>query len=949
MTAARILLIDDMPESLSLLTKILQQHFKDCEILTATNGPEGITLAQREPADVILLDAVMPGVDGFETCRRLKADPITARVPVLMVSGVLVKTKDRVTGLKCGADGYVCKPFETEELVAQVRALVRIKRDEDALRRHESELQSELDARTEKLRESEQMFRRLFENSPDAVFVEDCRGNVLDVNLAACRLHGMTREELIGANVVDLVPPGRRADIERAFSEVFSGDRDEFESFSYTKDSRTVPVEVRVSKVDYGGTEALILHVRDVTERRQADDRQRAMITGLRAIVQVADELIGCPDVDTVYQRAVLRARELLGVERCSIFVADNGTVCGTFGTNLHGTSTDERLYRTPMDDTWCERFRLRASPDDAQWSIVEQTYSEWMGDGMRSFDRGWIAITPIQTARKSIGVFCNDTAISRKPVDTVKQELVAVFCSLLANILERKAVEAERGKLALALEQSVEAVVITDVSGKIEYVNTGFEKTTGYAREEVVGKNPRILKSGRLDASHYREMWDTLIRGEVWKGHIPNRRKDGAIYESEHLISPVRDAEGQIVGFLSVSQDVTHELQREAEFRQAQKMESIGRLAGGIAHDFNNLLTAVLGFAQLVLDETDIKSPVRGDVQEILHAGERAAKLTRQLLAFGRKQIMQVQPLNLNAIVMNMDHILRRTLGEDVELVTMMGVDIGSIEADSGLLEQVIMNLAINARDALPRGGKLTISTALVERDDDDLAAHPGAVPGPYVVLSVKDTGCGMSSEIRERAFEPFFTTKDQSKGSGLGLSTVYGIVKQCRGHIELDSEVDRGTEFRIYFRRSVEHALEPASAPEESVPRGKETILLVEDESTVRRLSIRHLRSFGYHVIEARNGEEALRLFRKSPRPIDLVLTDVVMPSMGGPELVDRLREIKPTIRVAYMSGFAEEVTMGHIQVAHAATLIVKPFTRETLALTIRSVLDEDGRVGA
>jgi len=943
MTGARILLIDDMPESLGLLSRVLKKHFKDCEILTATSGHEGIGLAQREPTDVILLDAVMPGLDGFETCRLLKADSTTARVPVLMVSGVLVKTKDRVVGLQCGADGYVCKPFETEELVAQVRALLRIKRDEDALRRHESELQAELDARTGKLRESEQMFRRLFENSPDAVFVEDCRGNVLDVNLAACGLHGMTREELIGANVVDLVPPERRADVERSFTALFSGDRTEFESFSYTKDGKTVPVELRVSKVDYGGTEALILHVRDVTERHLADDRQRAMITGLRAIVQAADELIGCPDVDTVYQRAVVRARELLGVERCAIFVGDSGMITGTFGTNLRGATTDERAYRIQMDSTWRERFRLRASPDEAQWSVIEESYSEWVGDRMRFFDRGWIAITPIQTAHKSIGVFCNDTAISRKPVDSVQQELVAVFCSLLGNVVERKTAEAERAKLALALEQSVEAVVITDVSGRIEYVNGGFEKITGFSRGEVLGKNPRILKSGKLDAMYYREMWDTLVRGEVWKGSIPNRRKDGQIYESEQLISPVRDSEGQIVGFLSVSQDVTRELQREAEFRQAQKMESIGRLAGGIAHDFNNLLTAVLGFAQLVLDETDPKSPVRGDVQEILHAGERAAKLTKQLLAFGRKQIMQVQPLSLNAIVMNMDQILRRTLGEDVELVTTMGDDIGTIEADSGLLEQVIMNLAINARDAMARGGKLTISTSLVDRDAGDLAAHPGAVPGPFVMLAVKDTGCGMSPEVRERAFEPFFTTKDQSKGSGLGLSTVYGIVNQCRGHIELDSEEGHGTEFRIYFPRSIERALEPALAQAETVPRGDENIMVVEDESTVRRLAIRHLRSFGYHVIEARNGEEALRLFQKGPEGVDLVLTDVVMPSMGGPELAERLREIKPAIRVAYMSGFAEEVTMSQIQESHTGALIVKPFTRETLARTIRSVLDE------
>jgi PAS domain S-box-containing protein len=942
MTGARILLIDDMPESLALLSKLLNRHFQDCTILTALNGPDGLAMARKENFDAILLDAVMPGLDGFETCKTLKADPKTTHTPVLMVSGVLTKSKDRVVGLECGADGYVCKPFEAAELIAQVRALVRIKRDEDALRQHERELEEELRTSTRRLEQSEVLFRRLFENSPDAVFVEDCRGNVLDVNLAACRLHGMSREDLIGINVTDLVPPEQKKSIDAVFAQLFEAGSGEFEGFSFARDGRSVPVEVRASRVDYGGTDALMLHVRDITERRQAEERQRAMVNGLRAIVKIADDLLACTDLDHVYRHAVERAREELGLERCTIVTTDGTWVTGTYGTDMKGQTTDERTYRTSLDDVWRDRFRLRP-PQEARWSVVQEAYHEWADNAMRLFEKGWVAITPIQTARKAVGVFCNDTAMTHGAVDTVKQDLVAVYCSLLGNILERKTIEAERGKLALALEQSIDSVIITDSAGTIEYVNTGFERTTGYTREDAIGKTPRILKSDRKDTAFYRELWDTIIRGDVWQGRIPNRRKDGTVYESEQLISPVRDAEGQIVGFLAVAKDVTHALQLEAEFRQAQKMESIGRLAGGIAHDFNNLLTAVLGFAQLILDETDVNDPIRGDVQEILQAGERAAKLTKQLLAFGRKQIMQILPVELNATVMNLDQILRRTLGEDVELVTTVSEDHVTIDADTGLLEQVIMNLAVNARDAMPRGGKLMIATVPVSRDEDDLHMHPGAKPGEYIMLSVKDDGAGMTPEVREHAFEPFFTTKDKGKGSGLGLSTVYGIVNQLHGHIELDSDPGKGTEFRIYFPRSAERALTPAVVSADTLPGGKERILLVEDESTVRRLTLRQLRSLGYRVTEARNGEEALRFFAKNAEPIDLVLTDVIMPTMGGPELIDKVREHQADIKVVYMSGFAEEVTMDQIHVSPGASLIVKPFTREQLARTLRTALDD------
>ncbi|HEY8240513.1 MAG TPA: ATP-binding protein, partial [Kiritimatiellia bacterium] len=439
-----------------------------------------------------------------------------------------------------------------------------------------------------------------------------------------------------------------------------------------------------------------------------------------------------------------------------------------------------------------------------------------------------------------------------------------------------------------------------------------------------------------------FTNLWKTISEGRVWTGRIINKQKDGSIVETEQTISPVRDAAGQIVNFLSVAQDVTRTVQMEAELRQSQKMESVGRLAGGIAHDFNNLLTAILGFARLIRGELGESHPADADVQEIVNAGERAAKLTKQLLAFGRKQLLQMHPLDLNAIVINMDQILRRTLGEDIELVTMCSEGMGSVEADAGLLEQVVMNLAVNARDAMPKGGKLTITTSRIQLDEDYCERHVGVKPGDYALLSVRDVGNGMTEHVREHAFEPFFTTKEKGKGTGLGLSTVYGIVKQCHGHIELISSPGQGAEFKIYFPRATAEPQKIIPSAETPVPRGTENILVVEDESTVRRLTRRNLEALGYSVLEARHGEDALRVYQTNAGSIHLVLTDVVMPCMGGPELVERLRALNPKVKVLYMSGFTEDVMLDRVHVEHAASLILKPFTLETLSHSIRQALD-------
>ena len=381
-----------------------------------------------------------------------------------------------------------------------------------------------------------------------------------------------------------------------------------------------------------------------------------------------------------------------------------------------------------------------------------------------------------------------------------------------------------------------------------------------------------------------------------------------------------------------------------QEQLRQAQKIEAIGRLAGGIAHDFNNLLTVIKGVCQLSLLDLHERDPLYENLKEIERSAERAADLTRQLLAFSRKQILEMEVLDLNDIVRGLDKMLHRLLGEDIDLVTVLSEGIGKVKVDPGQMEQVIINLAVNSRDAMPQGGKLTIETADVELDEEYAKRHIAVQPGRYVMLSISDTGVGMTPEVKDRLFEPFFTTKEQGKGTGLGLSTVYGIVKQSGGNIWVYSEPGQGATFKIYLPR-VEEPLTEKKREEVSreIPRGGETILVVEDEETVRKLAMRLLKGQGYRVLEASDGGKAFMLCEKYKERIDLILTDVVMPGMSGRELAERLKQIHPEMKVLYMSGYTDNAIVHHGVLKEGIHFIQKPFTLESLARKVREVLDK------
>ncbi len=544
-----------------------------------------------------------------------------------------------------------------------------------------------------------------------------------------------------------------------------------------------------------------------------------------------------------------------------------------------------------------------------------------------------------VQGRRKNGDVFPIEISVSKLAIG---DEIIVT--AVLRDISERKRIENQLRKLSQVVEQSPLSVIITDKTGTIEYVNPAFTRITGYTSEEVIGENPNILQSGKTSSPSYEMIWKIISSGETWQGELLDRKKSGKEYWALSLISPIKNKDGIITHFLGIQEDITNQKKLEEQLFQAQKMESIGRLAGGIAHDFNNLLTPILAYSQFLIPEFSEGDPIREDLEQIKNAGERAARLTRQLLAFSRKQILQPEVLNINKIVSESEKMFRRVIGEDVDFVTVLDPELGYTKIDPGQFEQILMNLIINARDAMPKGGKIVLETLNVELDENYAQQHAQVSPGSYVMLGVSDNGSGMDAETQARIFEPFFTTKEKGKGTGLGLATVYGIVRQSGGYIWVYSEPGKGTTFKIYFPRIHEDARKFARK-ELAIDdfRGSENILVVEDEEVVRRSAFKILTKYGYNVLEASNAGEAFLIAEQLEEPIHLLLTDVIMPKMSGVQLAHRLKKIRPEMAVLFMSGYTDNAIVHHGVLDSDKEFLEKPFTPEMLTRRVREVLEK------
>jgi PAS domain S-box-containing protein len=528
--------------------------------------------------------------------------------------------------------------------------------------------------------------------------------------------------------------------------------------------------------------------------------------------------------------------------------------------------------------------------------------------------------------------------------------ELERANRALAAEIGVRNRTEAEladaKQRVEAVINASPLAIIGLEPDGRVLGWNRAAEDLFGWTAEEVLGQKLPTIPDDQGDA--FTSLLSQLNNGHILTAHdARRRRRDGTVVDVRIWTAPLTGPDGAMRGQIGVIADITSQRKLEQQFAHAQKMEAIGRLAGGVAHDFNNVITVISGYAQMLLEDSANDPARREAAEEILNSADRAAGLAGQLLAFSRRQVIQPRVMDVNALVSDMQRMLGRVIGEDIELKTVLRQGLGAVRADPGQLEQVIMNLAVNARDAMPNGGRLVVETADAVLDESYAQEHAGVKPGRYVMIAVSDTGTGMDEHTRAHLFEPFFTTKERGKGTGLGLSTVYGIVKQHGGDIWVYSEQGKGSTFKIYLPQA-----DPAAAdPEEARPRqraarnGHETILVVEDEDGLRRLVREVLEQRGYNVLAARSGAEALDLAASAGR-IDLLLTDVVMPKMNGRELAEALATTRPALPVLYLSGYTDEMVTGTGILSESAEFLQKPFTPEKLARRIRDILDRPAK---
>lgn len=727
------------------------------------------------------------------------------------------------------------------------------------------------------------------------VWVRD-DGSIFYANDASCESLGYSRDELLTMTVFDVVPTYPRQAWAPAWTRLRQNGSLLLELRPIRKDGSVFSVEVSVSFLSYGDMEYACAFMRDVTERKRMEDSLRMSEERLHALFESAGDAI------VIVRDAIIDCNErtlaMFGCMRDEIV----GKILAEFSPPLQPDGKDS-LKEASIKTKAC----LEGVPQFFEWKYLH-------ADG-----------TPF------------DAEVSLTRID-IRGEVY--LQAIVRDVTKRKHTEEELRRLSVAIEQAAEEIIITDADGVIQYVNPAFETITGYRRQEAIGQTPRLVKSGVHDGAFYENLWDTIRNGDIWTGQITNRRKDGTLIQEDAIISPLLSSSGGITGYISLKRDITEEVKLHSQLRQAQKMESVGTLAGGIAHDFNNILTALMGYATIVQMKMEKDSPLLPYIDQVLSASEKAADLTRSLLTFSRQQPVTLAPLDLNDAIRATQKLLKRLLTEDIDLSTRFTGGGTVVMADRSQIDQILFNLVTNARDAMPKGGMLVIETDVVNMDRGFVRTFGFGEPGRYVLMRVSDTGAGMDAATREKIFEPFFTTKELGRGTGLGLATVYGIVKQHNGYITVDSEPNRGATFLIYLP-AVDLTAKNEGRQVPAVKGGYELILVAEDDGEVRRFMCDVLKRYGYRIVEAVDGEEAVRRFRDTA-DVNLVILDSVMPKMNGREAYEEIRGIDPDARVLFMSGYTRDIVLDKGVEEGTFDFIAKPLLLDKLLAKVRDVLD-------
>ncbi|MBI5208725.1 MAG: PAS domain S-box protein [Elusimicrobia bacterium] len=773
----------------------------------------------------------------------------------------------------------------------------------------------------------------VLESAVDLVTVIDARGLILAMSPSLKDVLGFEPEELAGSSAFALVHPDDLAAAREALARVIAEPGRTHTSTLRVrhKNGQWKLVESSARALPgCAGPGAVVAHSHDVTESARSQAEARL----LGSIARVVLENEG--------PKAAL-ARIL------AIICEETGWVLGeVWAPGAGGAALELREVWTVEQgslDAYISRSRdfTFAPGVGLPGRVWRDGRPAWIPDVTKdaNFPRAAIALeaglkaavgVPVPGEGQDAMVLCFYIREPRAAEDERLVDVISTAAAQLGGFLRRMALEGEMRKLAAAIEAASEMVVVTDPQGSIQYANPAFCSVTGYTRQEIIGRNPRVLKSGRHDKAFYERLWNSVLAGRAWNGRVTNRKKDGTLYDCDLRVFPVPEPSGGLRSLMALARDVTAESRLEGQLRQAQRMESLGLLAGGVAHDFNNLLTIIMGNNALLLDGLKDLPALRGFARQVKKTVERGAGLSRQLLVFSRKQFVFLKPLDLNAAASDAAELLRRLLGDDIAVSLDLAADLWPVRADAGQLSQVLVNLAVNARDAMPGGGTLAIATR-----NETIGDGLPLPPGDYVRLAVSDTGAGMDEATRSRIFEPFFTTKGPGKGTGLGLSIVYGIVAQSGGHVSAESSPGGGTTFRILLPRSTAapapDAAEPAATAGPSVNGG--AVLVVEDNADLRLLVETALQAKGCHVLVAGGGSEAQDVFFANEREVRYLLTDLMLPDTSGVKLANSLLRAKPELKVVFMSGYAD---VGGEPLPAGAGLLAKPFSPDELLESLR-----------
>ncbi len=932
----RVLHLEDDPDFSEVVRSLFESDGLSIELRLAGNEAEFQTALARDRFDVVLADFHLPDYDGLEALRYARAT--RPELPFLLVSGTIGE-QAAIESLRAGATDYVLKLWP-ERLVPAVQRAVQEARERLQRRHAETELQR-----------SEHHYRLMFDGNPTPMWVFDQETlTFLEVNEAAIQYYGYSRGEFLAMCLSDIVAPEDMPAMIEYLHKLLKPEHKPGLGFAGNwrhrrKDGSLIDVELKWSPIEFKGRAASLSLITDITERKRVAHRD-AVLSQLGQSLSSA----------TSPAEAALIIKE----------VAEDLFSWDAFTLDLYSSERDKMYPILNIDtDPAGQRFEIpvtglglepsgrarRVIEHGAELNLREEPIAisadaHPIGDTSRA--SASLALVPIRNRTKVIGIL---TIQSYRLNAYTHQDLgllqtLADHCGgALERIRAESALRSSELLFHSVWENSVDGMRLTNEQGMVVAVNEAFCKLVGMPREEIEGKEFTVVYAESEQRRRILEKYRQRFRDRSLEKQVERRMTlhDGKAITLEHTNSFV-ELRGQAPLLLGLFRDVTAQKRLEEQLRHSQKMEAIGQLAGGVAHDFNNILTVIHGHASLLQGNSAVTGSAARSAVQIGQAAERAAGLTRQLLTFSRRQIMQPRRLDLNDVVNNMTKMLARILGEDIALQLQYSAEPAPVQADAGMLEQVLLNLAINSRDAMPKGGALVLKIDVVETESRHPSHHDQPRSGRFACLTVTDTGCGIPQENLRRIFEPFFTTKEVGKGTGLGLATVYGIVEQHQGWIEAESELGKGTVFKVFLPASPKPAPKKELPPEEQeVLGGKETILVVEDEAPVRELVCDLLASYGYRIVQAESGVKALEVWQQCKNEVDLLVTDLIMPDrVNGRELAEKLWAERPGLKVIFTSGYSAEVVGKDFVLRRGLHYLQKPYQPQKLASAVRECLD-------